>query len=319
MMLFALSRDGMAGVCGVWGEMGLPGDEDVEAEVAATIGGTLESCLLEELEERCNDMDIESDRAAFESRILWNRLRAAAVRRLDASAAEASAGVKRSFFCSSILINSEMFWSSSWTDAVFPTAVASAIRPDPGWFADEAALVLPLLPWSSSTFGAPPEESRARRWLKLLLYLVIGAGLGELDAEDVIAISAVFGTPFLVALAGTAGGGMPLASFRTPSTGARPTEGRGELETGGANDGEADNDGVLNGWNEIEPLRPIPALPSTPRSEEREFRFDRWPGIGRRGGKAVGESEPRSWAFRNAVMGLVPEAAPIWWKVERLP
>jgi hypothetical protein len=123
---------------------------------------------------------------------------------------------------------------------------------------------------------------------------VIGAGLGELDAEDVIAISAVVATPFLVALAGTAGGGMPLASLRTPSAGARPTEGRGELETGGANDGEADNDGVLNGWNEIEPLRPIPALPSTPRSEEREFRFDRGPGIGRIGGEAVGESEPRS-------------------------
>jgi hypothetical protein len=50
--------------------MGLPGDDEVEAEVAATIGGTLESCLLEELEERCNDMDIESDRAALESRIL---------------------------------------------------------------------------------------------------------------------------------------------------------------------------------------------------------------------------------------------------------
>jgi hypothetical protein len=69
MILFALSRDGIAGVWGVWGETGFPGDDDVEADVAATIGGTLESCRLEELEERCSDIDIDSDRAVFESRI----------------------------------------------------------------------------------------------------------------------------------------------------------------------------------------------------------------------------------------------------------
>jgi hypothetical protein len=55
----------------VWGEVGLPGEDDVEAEVAATIGGTLESCRLEEVDDRCsiNEEDIESDKAALESRM----------------------------------------------------------------------------------------------------------------------------------------------------------------------------------------------------------------------------------------------------------
>lgn len=52
MMLLADRRDGMAGVCGVCGEIGLPGDDDVEMDVPATIGGTEESCLEDELEER---------------------------------------------------------------------------------------------------------------------------------------------------------------------------------------------------------------------------------------------------------------------------
>jgi hypothetical protein len=42
----------MAGVCGVWGDIGFPGDEAVEIEVPATMGGTPESCLLEEMDER---------------------------------------------------------------------------------------------------------------------------------------------------------------------------------------------------------------------------------------------------------------------------
>jgi hypothetical protein len=76
---------------------------------------------------------------------------------------------------------------------------------------------------------------------------VIGAGLGELDIEVGVVFPAASGTLLLEALAGNAGGGIPLASLSTPRAGARPTEGRGELDTGGANDGEADNDGVLNG------------------------------------------------------------------------
>jgi hypothetical protein len=52
MIEFALRRDGIAGVCGVCGETGLPGEDDVEMDVAATIGGTLDKCRLEELDER---------------------------------------------------------------------------------------------------------------------------------------------------------------------------------------------------------------------------------------------------------------------------
>lgn len=55
----------MAGVCGVCGDTGFPGEDDADIEVAATIGGTLDSCLLEELDERCNivDEDIDSVKA----------------------------------------------------------------------------------------------------------------------------------------------------------------------------------------------------------------------------------------------------------------
>lgn len=71
MMLFALRRDGIAGVWGVCGEMGFPGLEDVENDAPAIIPGTLERCLLEELEERCSwtEEDMESESAALDSRI----------------------------------------------------------------------------------------------------------------------------------------------------------------------------------------------------------------------------------------------------------
>lgn len=87
-MLLALSLDGIAGVWGVWGEIGFPGEEEVEMDVPATIGGTLDSCRLLELDERCNniDEDIESDNAALESLIDWNLVKAAPVRLLPASA-----------------------------------------------------------------------------------------------------------------------------------------------------------------------------------------------------------------------------------------
>jgi hypothetical protein len=42
----------MAGVCGVWGEIGLPGDEAVDTEVPAIIAGTLDRWRLDEDDER---------------------------------------------------------------------------------------------------------------------------------------------------------------------------------------------------------------------------------------------------------------------------
>ena len=79
--------------------MGFPGEDEVEIDVPATIGGTPESCRLEEADDLCNinDEDMESDNAALESRILWNRFNAAAVLLVEASAATEDVDDRRSF------------------------------------------------------------------------------------------------------------------------------------------------------------------------------------------------------------------------------
>jgi hypothetical protein len=61
----------MAGVWGVCGETGFPGDDEADIDVAATMGGTLDSCRLDELDDRCNivEEDIDSVNALFDSRI----------------------------------------------------------------------------------------------------------------------------------------------------------------------------------------------------------------------------------------------------------
>jgi hypothetical protein len=136
MMLLALSLDGIAGVCGVRGEMRSPGDDEIEVEVPATMGGTLESCLLDELEERWSNMedDMESDRAALESLMRWNLDRAAVVRLRCASADVLSAGalkLLRSFFWSSNLRKSEILSSSVLSEPELAPP-PSAKTPDPG-------------------------------------------------------------------------------------------------------------------------------------------------------------------------------------------
>lgn len=169
--LFELRRDRMAGVCGVWGEMGFPGDEAVDMEVPEIIGGTPDSCLLEDVDERCKciDDDIESDSAAFESRMRWKRARAAEVEvgRLKPDSSDVELlGFMRSFLVSSIFKNSEIFSSSAWNDSAL-VPVASASKPEPGCTFDEAALALSL-ELSSSVFIVPPVDGRPRRWLKEL-------------------------------------------------------------------------------------------------------------------------------------------------------
>jgi hypothetical protein len=151
----------------------LPGELPVEAEVPAIIAGTLESCLLEEVDDRwsSNDDDMESDNCAFVSLMFWNFESAAVVRRIVASRAAESLREKlfRSFFCSRNRIKSFRFSSSvccADPDAL-PSARPSFMTSDPGW-ADEAALPLPLL-LSSSPLLAPPDENLLLRWLKLLL------------------------------------------------------------------------------------------------------------------------------------------------------
>jgi hypothetical protein len=51
-MLLALKREGIAGVWGVCGDIGFPGDDDVDTDVPAIIGGMLESWRLEDVDER---------------------------------------------------------------------------------------------------------------------------------------------------------------------------------------------------------------------------------------------------------------------------
>jgi hypothetical protein len=116
--------------------MGFPGDDEVDMDVPATIGGTPDNWRLEEAEDLCNinDDDMESDSAVFESRIRWKRCRAAAVLLVFASAAAEDVGASRSFCSSNIFRNPEMFSpSSSATEPELPPPVAfSVIRPEPG-------------------------------------------------------------------------------------------------------------------------------------------------------------------------------------------
>jgi hypothetical protein len=133
------------------------------------------------------------------------------------------------------------------------------------------ALSLPLLIWSSSVLFVPPEDIRARLWLKLSLYLVMKAGFGELEVEEVTAFSGNCAPCFGTGLEGFMGNEMPLASFGEIRTGTLVKEVRGEPANGDIIVGEADKDGVLNGWKDMEGRRAVPAAPSTARSVGREL------------------------------------------------
>lgn len=171
--LLELRRERMAGVCGVCGEIGFPGEEAVEIEVPATIGGTPDSCLLEEVEERwiCMEDVMESERAAWDSRMPRKRAKAApgavALRALCSREGVPVERFIKSLLVSSIFKKSEMFSSSACIDSAL-VPVASASRPEPGWTLDDAALAFPL-ELSSSILAVPPEDGRPRRWLKELL------------------------------------------------------------------------------------------------------------------------------------------------------
>lgn len=110
---------------------------------------------------------------------------------------------------------------------------------------EEAALVLPL-EWSSSNLFVPPEDGRPRRWLKELLYLDIGAGLGEAEFEDEIACSEARAADRR-AEAATEGGGIILESTEVPVEG-RVGPVRGDTPSGvSTRAGDADRGGALNG------------------------------------------------------------------------
>ena len=151
--------------------MGFPGDDAVEMEVPAIIGGTLVNCRLDELDERCRSMDdeTESDNAAWESRMRWYLDSCAVVRLMDASRVALSLRLKllSSFFCSRSFKKSEMFSSSVFMDPEL-VPVTSLMTSEPRC-CEEEALPLPLLRLSSSVLLPPPEENLLRLWPKLLL------------------------------------------------------------------------------------------------------------------------------------------------------
>jgi hypothetical protein len=92
-----------------------------------------------------------------------------------------------SFFCSRSFKKSEMFSSSVLIDPEL--APSPSFKTSDPCCCDEDTLPLPLLRLSSSVLLPPPEENLLRRWPKLLLYRVMGAGFGELEALEVMAVS----------------------------------------------------------------------------------------------------------------------------------
>jgi hypothetical protein len=171
MMLLALRREGIAGVCGVCGEIGFPGEEAVEKEVPAIMAGTLDSCRLDEDDERWSIVDAETDSASpvWESLMRWYLFSWAAVLCVLVVLAEMSAWVKllRSFFVSRSFKKSEMFSSSVGASPELPP-VPSLKVPDPRCI-DDDTLPFPLLRSSFSVLLPPPDENLLLLWPKLLL------------------------------------------------------------------------------------------------------------------------------------------------------
>ena len=107
-------------------------------------------------------------------------------------------------------------------------------------------LARPLLP-SSSVRLLPPVDSLDFRCPKLLLYLVGGPGLGELEVDNGIPCSAALSEP-----RGTEPYGLRLVGARASANAANgedfPSDPRGpEVIIFSACEGDADKDGLLKG------------------------------------------------------------------------
>lgn len=154
----------------------------------------------------------------------------------------------------------------------------------------------------------------------------MGAGLGELDAEDAMAVS--FGSDgCLRAVCGRAVkevrlrgwfNGLGADARASELLGLLPAElpGDGGTYEGGA--GEDDNEPALKGWNETE-VRLWYPWPSVERSDDFEPCAVRWLGGSFEGGDSVGDDEGMSRTARKADNGLVPGGGPALWKVDMLP
>ena len=155
----------------------------------------------------------------------------------------------------------------------------------------------------------PPEEGLPRRWLKALLYLAIGAGLGDAELDDAIAFSEA-ACPVLRPEAATDGGGMCLGSELGALIIGRE---RGEAPRGGSmREGEAESGGALNGWNEIEGRLRGLGLASAARAAARPvgaaLTADK--GLLEAEGGGDGDDVTYSLAARRADMGLAPVGGP---------
>src|SRR3569833_1710116 len=116
MMEFSLRREGMAGVCGVCGERGLLGDDDADMEAGVTMPGTLVSCRLDEVDDRCTDEFIDSVKAMLESFISWNLDRCVIVFFVAGSLFFPVSKLCSVFLLSRALRKSEILSSSVWKD-----------------------------------------------------------------------------------------------------------------------------------------------------------------------------------------------------------
>lgn len=193
--------------------------------------------------------------------------------------------------------------------------VGSASKPEPGWAAEDVALALPLEVSSSVRVVPPPEERRPRRWLKELLYLDIGAGLGEAELEEAMAFSGEIAIGLRVKGPVVVGGGIFLES-ELPVGGVRAVA---EEIGGSTNEGEADRGGALNGWKDIEGRLTTPDPPSPASTAARPAGPILAAGRSRLvGDDGDGDVVPSSLAALRVEIGLAL-GGPTWWKVERLP
>lgn len=137
---------------------------------------------------------------------------------------------------------------------------------------------LPLLLLPSSSVLLPRlEGNRAFLLPKLLLYRWMGAGLGELDAEEVTVASGGGNPGVRRACCGSAlieerlllcdGSVMPML---------RPDELPGELEICSPPAGDEDNDPALNGWKDTDGRRGTGEGIVSDRGEAREEDIVRW-------------------------------------------
>jgi hypothetical protein len=316
----SLSLEGTAGVCGVCGDSGFPGDDDEEKAVDGTIPGALERFRLDvdgELAVGNNsDEDIESARAVCESCIFRN---------FDSGAIllDSVGGAPKLFrlvFCPSASIDMK---SRIWRSSSYELAPAAVYRPDPGAAMEDVQLACPLLLSSSALFTLAADDIRGRREPKLLAIRVMGCGIGELLEIGIGAwpVDASPGAAIGVDWAGLNGEGdvalmlgRVLWTWAPPGVLIRPSD--DGWYAGSEVAGDAERDGDLNGWNDIEPLRLTDGI-SVPLKDALDPWTDRKPVEGRSAGEPP--EATLSIGVPRSAIGLAADGLIVWWYDDTLP